>query len=81
VALASITPPSGRTTNGSSAVAVSGNASVIHHAAIHATSPATSQASRGIPAGAGRTSVSRKASRPTTNPMRLAAILNPSLPG
>ena len=39
---------------GSSAVTASGTASVIHQAAIHTTSPATSHASALMPEGAGK---------------------------
>ncbi len=63
--------------NGTIAVAVSGIASVIHHAAISTTSPATGHASGGMPAGAGRASVSSKAMSPTRSPIRLTFIPRP----
>ena len=56
------------------AVADSGKASVIHHAAISQTSPAAGQAAAGIPPGAGRNRVARKPAMPTQKPIRRAVI-------
>ena len=60
--------------NGSSAVTLSGTASVIHHAAIQTTSPATIHASPLMPLGAGASQVMAKASGPASRPICLAVM-------
>ncbi len=75
--MTSLIRASGRTMNGSSAVADSGSASVIHQAAIHQTSPAQSQAVPGMLAGAGSTSVASIPARPIQKPIRCAVMAAP----
>ena len=70
-------PAKGRTRNGIRAVAVSGIASVIHQAAISATSPATTQAWPAMPPGAGNISVAANIASPATNPIVLAFMPMP----
>ena len=65
--------------NGRSAVADSGIASLIHHVAIHQTSPADGQARSGIPPGAALSSVNKKPIGPSQKQMRLAVIATPQL--
>ena len=71
-------PNSGKTRNGSSAVAVSGSAWVIHQAAISTTSAVVRHAASGIPAGAGSTSSTTNATSPPHRPQRAVTEL-PSL--
>ena len=59
-------------TMGSKAVAGKGTASVIHHTAIQAASPATDQASGDSPSGGDMTTVTRNSRGPSTMPMRRA---------
>ena len=85
MASALITPVSGSTTNGSSAVTVNGTTCVIHHVAIHHTSPAVVHACGSMPAGAGRMRVSAKPSTPMRRPQMfctypLFRFLNSPLP-
>ena len=71
---------SGRTMNGSSAVTLSGTASVIHQAAIQKVSPATSHAPVAMPAGGALSTVSAKACGPRIRPIRRAVMTGSAPP-
>ena len=72
-----MTPKAGTVRNGRSAVTVSGSASVIHQIAISTVSAATRQAVTSIPAGAGRSSMIQKTTRPPINPNQRVRVIDP----
>ena len=75
--MASLTPISGRTMNGSRAVTDSGIASLIHQTAIHQTSPAAGHASSGMPCGTAVSSVNRNPIGPSQKQIRWAVMVPP----
>src|SRR3990167_6333234 len=80
MALASITPKAGTVRKGSSAVTVRGSASVIHQIAINRVSAATCQAVSSMPAGAGRSSMVQKTTRPPIKPNQRVLVIAPPVP-
>ncbi|MNC99937.1 hypothetical protein D3C83_183900 [compost metagenome] len=65
-------PSNGKARKGTSAVAVSGNAWLIHQIAIRMTMALVRQADSGMPAGAGSISSRTKTARPPHRPQRCA---------
>ena len=70
-------PSSGKARKGTSAVAVSGSASVIHQQAISTMIAVVRQAAGDIPSGAGSSSMTTKAASPPHRPQRAAIHFPP----